>query len=83
MSSSERGRTKLQNRTAAIVALSSNEIHSSNRLGEVIRARCYCDRVHLAVTKRSNGHGDSIDTLLLWPCSSSQRKIYDINNKVS
>jgi hypothetical protein len=51
--------------TAADVALSSNENHSSNRLGEVIRARCYCDRARLAVTKCSNGHGDDIGLLLL------------------
>jgi hypothetical protein len=35
MSSSRRGGTKLQNRAVAAVALSSNENHNSNRLGEV------------------------------------------------
>jgi hypothetical protein len=60
---------------------------SSNELGEVIRAHCYCDRARLAVTKRSNEHGDGIGPLLVW-CSSTEqstsyRKIYEINNKVS
>jgi hypothetical protein len=55
---------------------------SSNRLGDVIHARCYYDRARMAATERSNGHGDCIDPLLLWP-SSTHRKIYDINNKVS
>jgi hypothetical protein len=36
MSSSRRGGTKLQNRAVTAVALSSNENHSSNALGEVI-----------------------------------------------
>jgi hypothetical protein len=44
-------------------------------------ARCYCDRAHLAATKRSNGYGERISPLQLWP-SSTHRNIYDINNKV-
>jgi hypothetical protein len=56
---------------------------SSNNLSEVISARCYCDQARLAVTKRSNGHGDGIGLLLLWSSSTSHRKIYDINNNVS
>jgi hypothetical protein len=56
---------------------------SSNGLGEVISARCYYDQAHLALTERSNGRGNGIGLLLLWPSSSSHRKIYDINNKVS
>jgi hypothetical protein len=60
---------------------------SSNGLGEVIHASCYCDRTHLAVTKHSNGRGDDIGPLLPWPSSTEQstshRKIYEINNKVS
>jgi hypothetical protein len=83
MSFSRRGGTKLQNYVIATVALSSNENHSSNRLSEVIHARCYCDRARLAVTERSNVCGDGIGPLLLWPSSTSHRKIYDINNKVS
>jgi hypothetical protein len=43
MSSSRRGGTKCQNCVITAVALSSNENHSSNGLGEVIRACCYCD----------------------------------------
>jgi hypothetical protein len=45
-------------------------------------ARCYCNRARLVATECSNGHGDRISSLLLWP-SSTHRKIYDINNKVS
>jgi hypothetical protein len=45
---------------------SSNESHSSNGFGEVIHARCYCDRAHLTVTEHSNRHGDVIGPLLLW-----------------
>jgi hypothetical protein len=56
---------------------------SSNELGEVIRVRCYCDRACFAATERSNGRGDGISPLLLWHSSTSHRKIYDINNKVS
>jgi hypothetical protein len=56
---------------------------SSNGLGEVISARCYYDWARLAVTERSNGCGDGIGPLLLWPSSTSHRKIYNINNKVS
>jgi hypothetical protein len=37
----------------------------SNGLGEVIHARCYCNRACLASTERSNGRGDNIDPLLL------------------
>jgi hypothetical protein len=37
----------------------------SNGLSEVIRARCYCDRARLAVTKCSNRRGDGIGPLLL------------------
>jgi hypothetical protein len=44
---------------------SSNENHSSNGLGEVIRARCYYDRAHLEVTEHSNRHGDGIGPFLL------------------
>jgi hypothetical protein len=65
MSSSRRDGTKLQNRVVAIVSLNSSENHSSNGLGEVIRARCYCDRDRLAVTKRRNKHGDGINPLLM------------------
>jgi hypothetical protein len=54
----------------------------SNGLGEVIGARCYYDRACLAETKRTNRRGDDIGPLLLWPSSTSHRKIYDINNKV-
>jgi hypothetical protein len=82
-SSNRRGGTKLQNRAVAAVALSSNDNHSSNELGEVIRTLCYCDPAHFAATECSNGRGDDISSLLLWPSSSSHRKIYDINNKVS
>jgi hypothetical protein len=56
---------------------------SSNGLGEVISARCYCDWAHLTVTECSNRCDDGIGPLLLWPSSTSHRKIYDINNKVS
>jgi hypothetical protein len=56
---------------------------SSSRLDEVINAHCYCDWARLAATKRSNGCGDGISPLLLWPSSTSHRKIYDVNNKVS
>jgi hypothetical protein len=56
---------------------------SSNGLGEVISVHCYCDQAHLVATKRSNGRSDDINLLLLWPSSTSHRKIYDINNKVS
>jgi hypothetical protein len=45
--------------------ISRNENHSSNRLDEVIRAHCYCDRARLAATERSNGHDDGIKLLLL------------------
>jgi hypothetical protein len=55
---------------------------SNNTQFEVICACCYCDRARLAATKHSNGCGDGIDLLLLWP-SSTHRKIYDIKNKVS
>jgi hypothetical protein len=55
-------------------------IISSNGLGEVINAHCYCDRARLTVTERSNGRGDNN---VLWPSSTSHRKIYDINNKMS
>jgi hypothetical protein len=43
MSSSRRGGTKCQNCVITAVTLSSNENHSSNGLGEVIRACCYYD----------------------------------------
>jgi hypothetical protein len=66
MSSIRRGGTKLQNRVVAAVALSSNKNHSCNRLGEVIRAHCYCDRVRLAATKHCNGRSHGIGPLLLW-----------------
>jgi hypothetical protein len=56
---------------------------SSNGLGEVISACCYCDQACLAATEHRNRHGDNISPLLLWPSSTSHRKIYDINNKVS
>jgi hypothetical protein len=56
---------------------------SSNGLGEVISARCYCNQALLAATERSNGRGNGISSLLLWPSSTSYRKIYDINNKAS
>jgi hypothetical protein len=46
--------------------ISCNENHSSNGLGEVICACCYCDRACLAVTKCSNRRGDGIDPLILW-----------------
>jgi hypothetical protein len=61
----------------------ATECHTSNELGEVISARCYCDWARLAVSERSNGHGDAIGPLLLWPSSTSHRKIYDTNCKVS
>jgi hypothetical protein len=70
MSSSRRGGIKLQNRVVAVVAFSSNENHSSNRLGEVIRAHCYCDQARLVATERRNGRGDGINPLLLWPSSA-------------
>jgi hypothetical protein len=57
--------TKLQNHVVVVVALCSNENHSSNGLSDVIRARCYCDRAHLAATEHSNGCGDGIDLLLV------------------
>jgi hypothetical protein len=44
---------------------SSDENHSSNGLGEVIHAHCYCDRAHFVVTELRNRHGDGIDPLLL------------------
>jgi hypothetical protein len=56
---------------------------NSNGLGEVIRARFYYDWARLALTERSNGRTDGIGPLLLWPSSTSHRKIYNINNKVS
>jgi hypothetical protein len=56
---------------------------SSNGLGEVNSAHCYCDRARLTVTERSNRHGDNNGPLVLWPSFTSHRKIYDINNKVS
>jgi hypothetical protein len=59
MSSSMRGGTKLQKRAIVVVA------NSSNGRGEVIRARCYCDRAPLAVTKHSNRRADGIGPLLL------------------
>jgi hypothetical protein len=65
MSSSRRGGTKLQNRVVVVVALSSNKNHSSNELGEVIHAHCYCDRACLAGTEHSNGCSDDIGSLLL------------------
>jgi hypothetical protein len=65
MSSSRLGETKLQNHAIAAVALSSNENHSSNGHGEVIRTHCYYDRARLAATERSNGCGDDIGPLLL------------------
>jgi hypothetical protein len=65
MSSSRQGGTKLQNHVFDAVALSSNENYSSNGLGEVIHAYCYCDRARLATTECSNGHGDNIGPLLL------------------
>jgi hypothetical protein len=52
---------------------------SSNGLGEVISTHCYCDWDRLAATEHSNGRGDGIGPLLLWPSSTSHRKIYDIN----
>jgi hypothetical protein len=68
MSSSRRGGTKLQN--CVIAAVASNENHSSNGHGEVIRARCYCDQAFLAAIERSNEHRDRISPLLLWPSSA-------------
>jgi hypothetical protein len=65
MSSSRRGGTKHQKRVVATVAHSSNKNHSSNGRGEVIRARCYCDRARLAVIERSNERADGIGPLLL------------------
>jgi hypothetical protein len=56
---------------------------SSNGLGEVISARCYYDLARLAASEHSNGRDDGIGPLLLWPSSTSHRRIYDINNKVS
>jgi hypothetical protein len=56
---------------------------SSNGLGEVIRAHFYYDWARLALTERSNGRTDGIGPLLLWLSSTSHRKIYNINNKVS
>jgi hypothetical protein len=56
---------------------------NSNKIGEVISARCYCDQARLAATERSNERCDGISPLLLWPSSTSHRKIYDINNEVS
>jgi hypothetical protein len=55
---------------------------NNNGLGEVIRACCYYDRARLATTERSNGRSDRNGLLLIWT-SSTHRKIYDINNKVS
>jgi hypothetical protein len=40
---------------------------SSNGLNEVINTHCYCDQARLAATERSNGRGDGISPLLLWP----------------
>jgi hypothetical protein len=55
----------------------------------VIHACCYCDRVRLAVTGRSNGRADCIGPLLLWyerPLFTSlhkkRRKMLDISDKV-
>jgi hypothetical protein len=57
-------------------------ILSSNGRSESA-ARCYCDRARLAANEHSNERGDGIGPLLLWPSSTSHRKIYDINNTVS
>jgi hypothetical protein len=56
---------------------------SSNGLGKEISTHCYYDQARLAAIEHSNGHSDGIGLLLLWPASTSHRKIYDINNKVS
>jgi hypothetical protein len=65
MSSSRRGGTKLQNRAITVVALSSNENHSSNGRSEVIHAHCYFDLAYLVAAERNNKHADGIDPLLL------------------
>jgi hypothetical protein len=54
---------------------------SSNGLGKIISSSCYCDLARLAATERSNRRGDGINQLLLWPSSTSHRKIYDINKQ--
>jgi hypothetical protein len=61
--------------TVATMTLSSNE------LGEIISARCYCDRARLVAIECSNGRGDNISLLLQWPSSTSHRKIYDMNKQ--
>jgi hypothetical protein len=45
-------------------------ILSRNGLGEVIHACWYCDWTRLTVTECSNGCGNSIGPLLLWPSST-------------
>jgi hypothetical protein len=82
MSSSRWGGTKLKNGAVVVVALSSNENHSSKELGEVIRTRCYCDRACLAATKCSNGRGDDINPLLLWYLCENMTSFTRLHKKI-